>query len=161
MAKYDANSIKTLNARESIRENIGMYIGDASSHGLHQLFIEGIANSIDEAVGGYGKVIEIDIDSKTNELTITVSNIPTVSSAADGEYVEENGTYTLTVNGNSITFVEHHYSGDVTVNLTYSNFVETSDGIKFVYNNQNNETITVLLNLLPKSLMIFLISKIP
>ena len=71
MAKYDANSIKTLNARESIRENIGMYIGDASSHGLHQLFIEGIANSIDEAVGGYGKVIEIDIDSKTNELTIT------------------------------------------------------------------------------------------
>ena len=59
MAKYDANRTKTLNARESIRENIGMYIGDASSHGLHQLFIEGIANSIDEAVGGYGKVIEI------------------------------------------------------------------------------------------------------
>ena len=37
MAKYDANSIKTLNARESIRENIGMYIGDASLHGLHQV----------------------------------------------------------------------------------------------------------------------------
>ena len=71
MAKYDANSIKTLSARESIRENIGLYIGDSDFHGLHQLFIEAIANSIDEAVGGYGNVIEVDINSKTNELTIT------------------------------------------------------------------------------------------
>lgn len=106
-----------------------------------------------------GSAVVIATDKKTNtvtsnELTITVSNIPTVSSAADGEYVEENGTYTLTVNGNSITFVEHHYDGDVTVNLTYSNFVETSDGIKFVYNNQNNETITVLYSSNYKSLTV-------
>lgn len=70
MKSYDANSIKTLSPRESVRENLGMYIGDADQHGLHQLFIEGIANSIDEAVAGYGKVITVSIDTKTNKLTI-------------------------------------------------------------------------------------------
>lgn len=71
MAKYDANSIKTLNARDSIRLNLGMYIGDESSKGMHQLFIEAIANSIDEAVASYGTKIRVDVNSKTNELTIT------------------------------------------------------------------------------------------
>ena len=70
MAKYDANSIKTLNARDSIRLNLGMYIGDEDSKGMHQLFIEAIANSIDEAVAGYGKDIEVNLNSVTQELTI-------------------------------------------------------------------------------------------
>ena len=67
---YDANSIKTLNPRESIRENLGMYIGSNNLTGLHQLFIEGIANSIDEAVAGYGKEITVILTTAKNELTI-------------------------------------------------------------------------------------------
>lgn len=70
MKKYDADSIKTLNARESIRENIGLYIGDSDSKGLHQLFVEGIANSIDEAVAGYGKRIEVHINTDDNLMEI-------------------------------------------------------------------------------------------
>lgn len=67
---YDANSIKTLNPRESIRENLGMYIGSNNLTGLHQLFIEGIANSIDEAVAGYGNEINVIVSTAKNELTI-------------------------------------------------------------------------------------------
>lgn len=67
---YNANSIKTLTPRESIRENLGMYIGDSDSKGLHQLFVEGIANSIDEAVAGFGKKIQVRITTNSNLLEI-------------------------------------------------------------------------------------------
>ena len=67
---YDANSIKTLNPRESVRENLGIYIGSNNLTGLHQLFIEGIANSIDEAVAGYGNEINVIVSTAKNELTI-------------------------------------------------------------------------------------------
>ena len=67
---YDANSIKTLNPRESVRENLGIYIGSNNLTGLHQLFIEGIANSIDEAVAGYGNEINVSVSTAKNELTI-------------------------------------------------------------------------------------------
>ena len=67
---YDANSIKTLNPRESVRENLGIYIGSNNLTGLHQLFIEGIANSIDEAVAGYGNEINVIVSTVKNELTI-------------------------------------------------------------------------------------------
>lgn len=69
--KYDKNSIKTLSPRESVRQSLGMYIGGNDINGLHQLFIEGIANSIDEAVAGYGTVIEVNILEKENRLIIT------------------------------------------------------------------------------------------
>ena len=70
MNNYDKNSIKTLSPRESIRESIGMYIGGSDSNGRHQLFTEAIANSIDEAVAGYGKVITVDINTSSNQLSI-------------------------------------------------------------------------------------------
>lgn len=68
--KYDASSIKVLSPRESVRENLGMYIGNSDKEGLHQLFVEAIANSLDEAVAGFGKNIAISIDTKDNKLTI-------------------------------------------------------------------------------------------
>lgn len=67
---YDKNSIKTLSARESIRESIGRYIGGSDLNGRHQLFTEAIANSIDEAVAGFGKLITVNIDTATNKLSI-------------------------------------------------------------------------------------------
>lgn len=71
MSIYNEKSIKELTPRESIRDNLGMYIGNADSDGLHQLFIEAIANSIDEAVGGFGKTIKVSLETATNRLTIS------------------------------------------------------------------------------------------
>ena len=68
--KYDADSIKVLNPRESIRENLGMYIGNADLSGMHQLLIEGIANSLDEAAAGFCNTIEVYIDQDKNSATI-------------------------------------------------------------------------------------------
>lgn len=69
--QYDENSIVSLNWRDGIRQNLSMYIGDASEKGLLHLMIEVVANSIDEAAAGYGKEIKIQIDTKTNRMTIT------------------------------------------------------------------------------------------
>jgi len=67
---YDENSIIALNWRDGIRENTDMYIGNTDIMGLHHLMTEIVANSIDEAMAGYGKRIEISINSKTNEMAI-------------------------------------------------------------------------------------------
>ena len=68
--KYDAESIQVLSPRESVRQNLGMYIGNSDSSGLHQLFVEMVANSIDEAVAGYGNNIIVRIDTQKNSLTV-------------------------------------------------------------------------------------------
>ena len=70
MLKYDENSIVSLNWREGIRQNLGMYIGDCTAQGLLHLMIEIVANSIDEAAAGYGKDIIISIDSATNCMSV-------------------------------------------------------------------------------------------
>lgn len=67
---YDENSIITLNPRESVRQNLGMYIGSSSSAGMHHLLTEIVANSMDEAAAGFGTEIEVRIDTKINEATV-------------------------------------------------------------------------------------------
>lgn len=66
MAKYNEDSIKSLDWREHIRLRPGMYIGklgDGSSvdDGIYVLVKEVIDNSIDEFVMGNGKKIEVKI----------------------------------------------------------------------------------------------------
>ena len=69
--QYDENSIIALDWREAIRQNSSMYIGNTDADGLLHLMVEVVANSIDEAVAGYGKEIIISIDTKTNEMTVS------------------------------------------------------------------------------------------
>lgn len=69
-ATYDENSIKSLDWYHSVRDNLGMYIGAGDKEGMHHLFTEILANSIDEAVAGYGNTISIDVDTKLNKMTI-------------------------------------------------------------------------------------------
>lgn len=67
--EYGADQIQILEGLEAVRKRPGMYIGSTSSRGLHHLVYEIVDNSVDEALAGYCKNIEVIINPGN---TITV-----------------------------------------------------------------------------------------
>jgi DNA gyrase subunit B len=60
---YDDGNIRVLEGLEAVRVRPGMYIGNTGQKGLHRLVYGIVANSIDEALAGRCKNIDISINA--------------------------------------------------------------------------------------------------
>jgi topoisomerase-4 subunit B len=63
VGSYSAKDIEVLEGLEPVRKRPGMYIGGTDERALHHLFAEVLDNSMDEAVAGHAKSIEVTLNA--------------------------------------------------------------------------------------------------
>lgn len=67
---YGARDIEVLKGLDAVRMRPGMYIGTTGVKGMHHILWEIVDNAMDEALNGYGNLIEIEI-FPDNSISVT------------------------------------------------------------------------------------------
>jgi len=68
---YSAKDIEVLEGLEPVRKRPAMYIGGTDKNGYHHLLWEILDNSVDEAINGHAKRIEVVLDADRRGATIS------------------------------------------------------------------------------------------
>ena len=75
MATYTAKDIEVLEGLEPVRKRPAMYIGGTDARGYHHLLWEILDNSIDEAINGHAKRVEVALDADHLGVTVTDDSV--------------------------------------------------------------------------------------
>jgi DNA gyrase subunit B len=68
---YTAKDIEVLEGLEPVRKRPAMYIGGTDGRGYHHLLWEIVDNSVDEAINGHAKRIQVTLDADMRGATVT------------------------------------------------------------------------------------------